>query len=204
MKLRFLALAVSLGLSTVAAHAQGGIYVNPMATYVTNSVADTGYFAFLGQNSKSQFFEGATIGGFYDFAHGTKVSAGIDVRDAIQHGNGASLNSFLVGVHIAPNRPKSLLQPYAQAYVGAGTTKAPTSLIHVTKLQYGVLAGVDYNASRHVGFRLIEVGYAPLTTMSSAIVGGTTSIPSARLLSFSAGLVFRLPEFKSTPSPTGH
>ena len=56
MKLRYYATVVVLALTTVAAHAQVGVYFNPIAIRVSNSVADTGPFAFLGENTKSRVF----------------------------------------------------------------------------------------------------------------------------------------------------
>lgn len=41
-----------------ASHAQIGLYVNPIATHVTNSVADTGPFAFPGDGVTSRTFLG--------------------------------------------------------------------------------------------------------------------------------------------------
>ena len=42
MKLRYLATVVALALTTVALHAQVGLYFNPIAIRVSNSVVDTG------------------------------------------------------------------------------------------------------------------------------------------------------------------
>jgi hypothetical protein len=44
-----------------------------------------------------------------------------------------------------------------------------------------------------VDFRVIEVGYGSLKTVSSATVGagGNIAIPASTLLHFSSGLVFR-------------
>jgi len=112
MKLRFLAVVavVAAFTCTITAHAQVGLYLNPVATRISNSVGDTGPYAFLGQNSKSQMFYGVDFGGYYDFFHGTKLNAGFDMRDSIVHGNNAMLNSFLVGVRVSGkpfDRPSS-------------------------------------------------------------------------------------------------
>jgi hypothetical protein len=52
---------------------------------------------------------------------------------------------------------------------------------------------VDYPIQRHVDFRVFEIGYGSLTTVSSATVGagGNVAIPSSKLVDFSTGLVFR-------------
>ena len=48
MKLRFLAVAAVLALTGLRAHAQIGLYFNPVVSRISNSTADTGPFAFLG------------------------------------------------------------------------------------------------------------------------------------------------------------
>jgi hypothetical protein len=192
MKLRFLVPALALALTTIAAHAQIGIYVNPVVSRISNSTADTGPFAFLGSGDKSQTFGGVDFGGYYDFAHLSKADVSVDVRDAIQHGNSASLNSFMVGVRLA-SKPMSFggLKPYAQFSVGEGRTRPPHGDAHIQRLQYGVFAGVDKPLAKHVDWRIVEVSYGSLTTISSQTFGATTKIPAARVLGFSTGFVFR-------------
>ena len=193
MKFRLLATVVGLALTTVAAHAQVGLYLNPIAIRVSNAKADTGPFAFLGDNATSRVFYGVNFGGYYNFFHQGKTEAGLDVRDSIVHANNASLNSFLVGVRVATKPFTRPLKPYVQASVGVGTSRAPTSLIRVSKIQYGIYGGADYTLNPHVDFRIVEVGYGSLTTASSTTVGGSGAITASRLLSFSTGLVFRFP-----------
>jgi hypothetical protein len=193
MKLRLLASVVFLAMATVAAHAQIGVYVNPAFIRVSNSTPDSGPFAFLGQGNTSQMFYGANIGGYYDFYQNGKLEAGIDIRDSITHGNSAALNSFQVGARVADSPFSFPLKPYAQLFVGAGHTRAATTSVSVTKAQYGVLVGADYTVHKHIDIRVFEVGYSALQTASSYTIGGSsTSYPSSRLLSFSAGLVFRI------------
>lgn len=193
MKLRYLATVVVLALTTVAAHAQYGIYLNPVAIRVSNSVADSGPFAFLGQRSTSQVFYGYTLGGYYDFFHSGKLDTGFDTRFSDLHANNALFRDFMIGIRVSGSPFARPIKPYVQASVGYGSTKAPESSVHVGKALYAVYGGVDYTLARHVDFRAVEVGYGSLTTVSSATVGsgGNVAIPSSKLLSFSSGLVFR-------------
>jgi hypothetical protein len=192
MKLRFLASALALAITTIAAHAQVGIYVNPVVSRISNSTADTGPFAFLGSGQTSQIFGGVDFGGYYDFAHFSKADVGVDVRDAFEHGNNASLNSFLVGLRLAA-KPMAFagLKPYAQFSVGAGRTKAPKSNATIERLQYGIYVGADKALAKHVDWRIIEVSYGSVDTISSQTFNGPTPVPAARILTFSTGLVFR-------------
>jgi hypothetical protein len=192
MKLRYLATVVFLALTTVAAHAQVGLYLNPVAIVANNSVPDTGSFAFLGQNSTSQVFYGYNLGGYYDFFHSGKIATGFDMRYSDLHANNAMLREFLVGVRISATPFARPFKPYAVISVGDGTTKAPLSTVHISKLDYGVFAGVDYTLAHHVDIRILEVGYGSLSTAStSTIAASGPSIPASTLVRFSSGLVFR-------------
>ena len=194
MKLRYLATVVVLVLTTVAAHAQVGLYLNPIAIRVSNSTQDTGPFNFLGAGSTSQTFWGANFGGYWDFYHaGNGLSAGIDLRQSVLHANNAALKEFLFGVRVSAKPFARPFKPYVLGSFGAGATKSPGSQISVKKIDYRIYGGVDYTIQRHIDFRVIEVGYGSLKTISSATVGagGNIAIPASSLLSFSSGLVFR-------------
>ena len=64
--------------------------------------------------------------------------------------------------------------------------------MHVNKLEYAFSAGVDRPLNKHVDWRVVEVGYGAVTTISSNTFGGP-QIPTAKLLNFSTGFVFRIP-----------
>jgi hypothetical protein len=193
MKLRFALPVFLLAIACSSAKAQTGLYFNPVVTRVTNGTADTGPFAFLGQNGKGVTFGGVDFGGYYEFFHAPKFDAGIDARDSIRHGNSASLNSFLVSARLVGKPLAHGFKPYVQVAAGAGRTESPLNPVHVTKLEVDGFIGVDKVLNKHVDWRLIEVGYGSVTTVSSALYGGTTPIPAARLLNFSTGFVLRIP-----------
>ena len=193
MKLRSIAAVAVLALATVAAHAQAGLYFNPVAIRVSNSTADTGPAAFLGQNSTSQVFYGYDFGGYYDFFHAGPIAAGIDVRESDLHANNAMLRSFMVGARVSAKPFTRPIKPYAQISVGVSTTKAPAITARVSRLDYALYGGVDYTLQKHIDFRVLEVGYGSLTTISSTNYGGGSilNVPASNQISFSSGLVFR-------------
>lgn len=191
MKLRFLVLALAMAVPSLAAHSQVGLYFNPVVSRISNSTADTGTFAFLGSGDKSQIFGGLDFGGYYEGIHQPKFDLSLDVRDTIQHGNSASLNSFLVGVRLSAHPMAFGFKPYGQLSVGAGRTKSPYNPVHIEKLEYDIFGGIDKPLTKHVDFRMIEIGYGSVTTISSAIFQSSAPIPAARLLNFSTGFVFR-------------
>src|ERR1017187_359823 len=193
MKLRYLATVVALALTTVALHAQVGLYFNPIAIRVSNSVADTGPYAFLGQNSTSNVFYGYNLGGYYDFLHSGKLDTGFDVRFSDLHANNAMLRNFLVGLRVSGKPFSRPFRPYLEATIGDGSSKAPLSTLHISKIDYAFFGGVDYRLAQHVEWRVAEIGYGALTTVSRAPVGagGNVAIPPSKLVNFSTGLVFR-------------
>ena len=191
MKLRLLVPCLTLALMTIAARAQIGLYVNPVGIHVSNSTPDTGTFAFLGDGVTSRTFYGVNIGGYDDFYHTPKLDAGVDVRDSYTKGNNASLNSFLVGARVAGKLTQYSFRPYLQLSVGVGSTKPPTSTVRISRATYDILGGVDLPIAKHLDFRIFELGYGGLSTISSANFNGTTSIPSSKLFSVSTGLVIR-------------
>jgi hypothetical protein len=194
MKLRFLASTFALAMTAICitqAHAQVGLYFNPIVSRVSNSTPDTGPFAFLGQGGTSQIFGGVDIGGYYTFYKTPAFNVSADVRDEIQHGNNASLNSFLVGPRVAFNDIGFGVKPYAQLSIGEGRTSSPQSPVKTTKLEYAIFGGLDKSLGKHVDWRLVEIGYGSVTTTSSSIYGGPKPIPAASLLNFSTGFVFK-------------
>ncbi len=192
MKLRSIAAVAVLAFATVAAHAQTGLYFNPVAIRVSNSAADNGPFAFLGQNSTSQVFYGYTFGGYYDFYHSGSVSAGFDMRESDLHANNAMFRSFLLGGRVSAKPFTRPIKPYAEFLFGVATTKPPVSTVHVSKFDYALYGGIDYTLQKHIDFRVIELGYGAVTTVSSGVVGagGTINIPASKQITFSSGLVF--------------
>jgi hypothetical protein len=213
MKLLFLVLCLAFALMTVVAPAQEnpspvnpsnanttgvgptdvGLYVNPIGIGIRNSQADVGPFAFLGDNTTKRTFYGVDLGGYVNFFHAQKYDAGMDIRDVIVSGNGAHLNSFLVGGRIAAKPLAEKFKPYVQVSVGVGSSKAPHSTIHLNRFQIGVSGGLDYTLSKHVDFRAFELGYGSVSTINSGNFNGTNSFPNSTLFSVSAGLVFRVP-----------
>ena len=190
MKLRSLVPCLTLALMTIAAHAQIGVYLNPVGIHVSNSTADTGNFAFLGDGVTGRTFYGVNIGGYDDLYHGDKFDAGVDIRDSYTKGNNASLNSFLVGGRLVGKLANSSFRPYVQLSVGVGSTKPPLSTVHISRATVDIFGGLDYPLAKHVDFRVVEVGYGTLSTVSSANFNGQTAISASRLLNISTGLVF--------------
>jgi hypothetical protein len=190
MKLRSLIVVVALTFIAAAAHAQVGLYLNPIAISVSNT-ADPGTFSYLGPGTTERVFGGVAFGAYYDFLHHDKIGVGIDLRDEALDGNGASLNNFFGGARLSYQPTASHLRPYLEPFVGEGYTEAPDTGIHLKKLDYGILGGLDYALTKHIDFRVLEVGYSTLATASDGTIGGTVAVSKSKLVSFSTGFVFR-------------
>jgi hypothetical protein len=191
MRLRYVLAAVVLAAVAASARAQLGVYVNPVFTHISNSVPDTGPFAFLGQGATSRNFGGVDFGAYYNISHGPGMKFGVDVRETTVHSNNAALNVFSVAGRVESPPLTYGIRPYAEVAAGAASSKAQQSQIHTTRGMFAIFGGIDYPLTRHVDFRIIEVGYGSVTTQNSNIYGGPTPIGSSRMVQVSSGLVFR-------------
>jgi hypothetical protein len=190
MKLHLLAAVVGLAMAAGAAQAQVGVYVTPLVSRISNK-ADTGPFAFLGEGKTSGIFTGAGFGVYDDFHHANGIDAGIDLRGDIMRGNGAHLNSFLVGPRVVFKPIKPFLRPYVEGFIGVGGSRAATNPATIKKFEYGVAGGLDYSFASHVDFRVIEIGYGAVPTVNSGVFAGNGTPPASHMINFSTGIVFR-------------
>jgi hypothetical protein len=191
MKFRLLAAVVGFAMVTGAAQAQVGVYITPIFTNISTSTADPGIFAFLGPNTTSRLFKGVGLGVYDDLYHSGNLEAGIDVRGTILRGDGAQLNSFLFGGRVAYKMKNPAIRPYGQLSIGVGSSKAATNPVHLSKAQYNIAGGVDYSFASHIDWRVVEVGYGSVETVSTGAIANTGDTSSARMVNFSTGLVFR-------------
>jgi hypothetical protein len=192
MKLRFLAAIAGFVMATGVARAQIGIYTTPIFSRISNSTPDSGVFAFLGPNTTSRVFAGFGLGAYDDLYHSGNLEAGLDLRGNILRGNGAQLNSLLFGGRVAyksVQRPN--IKPYFQVGIGVGSSKAATNPVHISKLEYNVAAGLDYSFASHVDFRVVEIGYGSVQTISTNAIDQVGAVSNSQLVTFSTGLVFR-------------
>lgn len=202
MRLRYVLAAVVLAAVAASARAQVGVYINPVVNKISNGTPDTGPFAFLGDGVTSRTFGGVDFGGYYDISKGPGAKFGLDARFTTVHSNNASLNVFSLAARVESKPLVYGLRPYAQLAAGAARSKAEQSLVHTTRGEFAVFGGIDYPLSRHVDFRIVELGYGRVTTTNSYIYGGPTPIGSSSLVSISSGLVFRFHVPGGTPKRT--
>ena len=191
MRLRYVLAAVVLAAVAASARAQVGVYINPVFTKISNNIADTGPYAFLGEGSTSRNFGGLDFGAYYNIKHGPGAKFGVDVRDTTVHSNNASLNIFSVAARVESAPLVHGIRPYAEIAAGAANSKAQQSQIHTTRGMFGIFGGIDYPLTPHIDFRIVELGYGSITVQNSFIYGGPNPIGASRMVEVSSGLVFR-------------
>lgn len=167
------------------------IYLNPIFSHVSNP-ADTGVFAFLGPGTTSRMFYGFDLGAYDDFLHSQSNDIGVDLRGSFLRGNGAHLNSFLIGPRVV-FKPQSKLKPYIEGLIGVARSRPATNPRGLSSFQFEVLGGADYSFSPHVDFRMVEFGYSAAQTIGSGVFTGNggSRILTSKMVNVSTGLVFR-------------
>ena len=211
MKFRLFAAAVLLSAVTLTAGAQDdapaaatpavpspyrndmGLYLVPVFTYVHNSESDTGPFAFLGEGKNSQWFRGAAIGFQDDFYHSEANNWGMDMRLTLERGNGAALDTFLLGVRYVRTLDGSKVRPFAELLGGVGGTAAAHNPHRVSRPMFQASAGADYPLFKHLDWRVAEVSYSQVRTVGADSFLGNDVLnrPSAMTIGVGSGLVLR-------------
>jgi hypothetical protein len=191
MRLRYVLAAVVLAAVAASARAQVGVYINPVFTKISNNVADTGPYAFLGDGATSRNFGGVDFGAYYNISRAPGMKFGVELRDTTVHSNNASLNIFSVAGRVESAPLTHGIRAYAEIAAGAANSKAQQSQVHTTRGMFGIFGGIDYPLTRNIDFRIVELGFAGVTVQNSSILGGPSPIGSSRMVQVSSGLVFR-------------
>jgi len=147
--------------------------------------AQTGvYAAFSASNFNTDdagWQYGPTVGLYHDFWHLPTVGAGVDIRGSFLGTGSTKIYSGLLGPRIQVRPPILPLQPYVEGLVGVGHAELFGE--SATKLEYQVVAGVDWTIFPRIDWRVAEFSYAGLPGFS----GGFNPV------GVSTGLVLRLP-----------
>jgi len=77
--------------------------------------------------------------------------------------------------------------------IGVCRSRPSHTLASLGRLQYGAAVGADYAIASHVDFRVLEIGYGAVETISSSTYNGNTNPSTSQQISFRTGLVFRFP-----------
>jgi hypothetical protein len=210
MKLRTIALVLSVALASAAAHAQTGVYVTGDAQQFTQK----GVLLFPGThtNIDKLWLGGATYGVYYDFNRlpligklkTGPVAVGVDGRGDIfrlsVYGSQIDREDGLFSLRISAKKPmKQVLllgtAPYAQGGFGIGHTRNAFRTSYNNNFIYQFSVGFDRPLShkyKNLDWRVLEVSGGSLANYPTGYYsGGAGPNQSNHLITVGTGIVFR-------------
>jgi len=140
-----------------------------------------------GDNTKTNWPFGPTIGFYNDFSHAGPIYLGSDARLEFARGSYSS-NALLFGLRLAAKPVAVPLKPYIQASLGLVHFNQTDLNAASTNIEYRIAGGVDFTLLPHVDWRVIEVGSGSILDYN--IGSGTAQGDS--LTTYSTGIVFRV------------
>lgn len=203
MKLRSIALVLTVALASAAAHAQTGIYVT----------ADSQQFTQMGVNSHPApggeedrpWLYGTAYGIYYDVNHLPWIGAlrtgpvvvGIDVRGDTfrrsEYGSQFDRQDGLFSLRVATRNPYMSITPYVQGGFGIGHTRIPSRSTYNNNFIYQVSVGADRHLVGRLDWRVLEASAATLDSYPTGYYPGGEGVNQSNyLITVGTGLVFRL------------
>jgi hypothetical protein len=206
MKLRTIALVLTVVFAFAVAHAQTGVYVTA-DTQQFNQMGVDGHAPPGGQTDRPLLI-GAAYGVYYDINHLPRHGAfktgpivlGIDARGdtfrLTEYGSQFDRQDGIFSIRVATKKPLLLkTTPYLQGGFGIGHTRIPFRTTYNNNFIYQVSLGADLRLHGRLDWRLFEVSAGALAKYPTGYYsfnGGAGPNQSNYLLTFGTGLVFRL------------
>jgi hypothetical protein len=212
MKLRTIALVLSVALASAAAHAQTGVYVTGDAQQFTQK----GVLLFPGThtNIDKLWLYGATYGVYYDFNRlpligklkTGPVAVGVDGRGDIfrlnVYGSQIDREDGIFSLRISAKKPtkRFLLlgtAPYGQGGFGIGHTRNAFRTYYNNNFIYQFSVGFDRPLShkyKNLDWRVLEVSAGSLANYPTGYYagnGGAGTNQSNHMITIGTGIVFR-------------
>ncbi len=211
MKLRTIALVLTVALASAAAHAQSGAYL----MFDTQQFTQEGVFVNPGTHSNIDrpWLFGTTYGIYYDVTHlpyigklkTGPVLVGIDARgDVLRddiYGSQIDREDGIFSLRVSTKRPSKYgfgAVPYIQGGFGIGHTRNPFRSYYNNDFIYQVSVGVDHplhGRFKKFDWRVLEASAGTLANYPTgyfAANGGDGLNQSNYLITLSTGLVFRI------------
>lgn len=178
MKLRSIALVLSLALVSAAAYAQSGVYVLMQAQQFTQEGVDLPAFP-NSANIDRPWLYGPAYGVYVGI---TKlpylgalktgpVTVGLDARGETmrlsEYGSQFDRQDGLLSLRIAAKHPMFKTTPYMQGGFGIGHTRVPFRGVYTNNFDYQVSVGADYKLSTHFDWRVVEASASFLQNYST-------------------------------------
>lgn len=205
MKLRTIALVLTVVFAFAVAHAQTGVYVTA-DTQQFNQMGVDGHAPPGGQTDRPLLI-GAAYGVYYDIHHLPRHGAfktgpivlGIDARGdtfrLTEYGSQFDRQDGIFSIRVATKKPLMMkTTPYLQGGFGIGHTRIPFRTTYNNNFIYQVSLGADRKLRGRLDWRLFEVSAGALAKYPTGYYsfnGGAGPNQSNYLLTFGTGLVFR-------------
>ena len=204
MKLRSIALVLTIAFAIATAHAQSGVYV----TFNAQQFTQEGVKAFPQPGSANvdrPWLFGAGYGVYYDVTrlpkfgalHTGPVVIGIDGRGETlrqtEFGQEYNRQDGLFSLRVSPKKQIRGTTPYLQGGFGIGHTKVPFRTNYTNNFIYQFGFGVDRKIHRHIDWRIVEATAGFLGDYPTGwYPSGIGPNQSNYLVTLGTGLVFRI------------
>jgi hypothetical protein len=198
MKLRSIALVLSVALASAAAQAQSGVY----ATFNAQQFTQDGIYANPGihGNVDRPWLFGAGYGVYYDVTRlpyfgvlkTGPVAVGIDARGETlrlsEYGSQLDRQDGVFSLRFAPKNQFMGSTPYIQGGFGIGHTRIPFAAHYSNNFIYQLSIGDDRKLCKYIDWRVVE---ATAGFLGNYQVGSGAN-QSNYMVTLGTGLVFRL------------
>ena len=202
MRLRSIALVVTILLAHAAARAQSGVFL----TFDAQQFTQDGIYANPGSHSNVDrpWVFGPGYGVYYDLnklpaipltkwkPRTGPVALGIDARGATlrvqEYGSTLNRQDGIFSLRVAPREKWFNSTPYAIGGFGIGHTKRPFASNYTNNFIYQFGVGADRNIAKKIDWRIFEATAGSL----GDYVTGTGAHPSNYLITLRTGVVFRI------------
>lgn len=205
MKLRTIAIVLTVAFASAAAYAQSGAYLTFNAQMWTQEGVNTYLTSPGSQNIDRPWLLGAGYGVYYDVTRlpylgklkTGPVVFGIDARGETFR-NSVSYGTFnqengIFSIRVATSKPVKGYTPYILGGFGLGHTKVPGRLSYSNNFTYQFGAGVDTQLHKKIDWRVIELRVGSLANYPTGYYPtGSAPNQSNYMITLGTGLVFRI------------
>jgi hypothetical protein len=205
MKLRTIAIVLTVALASAAAHAQSGAFLTFNAQMWTQEGVNTFVTNPGSQNIDRPWLLGPGYGVYFDVTRLPYVGKlktgpvvfGIDargetLRDRLNYG-GFNEQNGIFSLRVASKGPIKGYTPYITGGFGLGHTRVPGRLSYANNFIYQFGAGVDAKLCKRIDWRVAEVTVGALANYPTGYYPlGVGANQSNYMIGLGTGLVFRI------------
>jgi hypothetical protein len=203
MKLRSIALVLSLALVSAAAYAQSGVYVLMQAQQFTQEGVDFPAFPHSADIDRPWLYGpaygvyvGITKLPYLGALKTGPITVGLDARGETlrlsEYGSQFDRQDGLLSLRIATKHPMFKTTPYIQGGFGIGHTRVPFRGAYSNNLDYQFSIGADRKLTKHIDWRVVEASASFLQNYATGYFPvGLAPNQSNYSVTLGTGLVYR-------------